>query len=1180
VAFSDADRRRHSEVTVTRSAAEVRQQFIDFFREKHGHVFVPSSPVVPHDDPTLLFTNAGMNQFKPYFLGTARPTHTRVANTQKCIRAGGKHNDLDDVGHDTYHHTFFEMLGNWSFGDYFKKEAIAWAWELLTDVWGLDPERLHATYFEGDEAEGLAPDLEARDLWRAILPPERVHPGNKKDNFWEMGETGPCGPCSEIHIDLTPDKSGARLVNTGDARAIEIWNLVFIQFNRGPDGRLTPLPARHVDTGMGFERVTALLQGKSSNYDTDVFTPIFAAIRDITGAPPYAGTLEQSNRPAEPSRSAEPSRDRKGAVPLTAPAQRPAGAATPTAPAAYFITFHTYGTWLHGNQDGAVDRTHNVPGTPTLDPDDLREYEEFLRLKHAPVVLDATRREVVTATIHEVAAHRGWTLHALHVRSNHVHAVVSAPEPPERVMNDLKFYSTRCMVERGVLPADTKAWARHGSTRYIWHEADLRPACEYVLEGQGADLAGTTGPLPYGRGSDQRHGADQPARDPAVLRDVAYRVIADHARCLTFALTDGAVPDKEGRGYVLRRILRRAVRYGWQYLDMQEPFLHKLVPTIVTVMGAAFPELTKRPEQVAEIIREEEDSFGHTLARGLRLFDQAVAAARVEASDDGCERISGDVAFLLHDTYGFPIDLTQIMAEEQGLGVDMAEYERLMEHARLRARKGAGRAADRFGPVPADLVSSFGPTDSAARYEIAPLSTNVRAIVRFDESGTASVLSQPGAHIDPGTEAGIICARTCFYAEAGGQVGDCGVIGGDSLRFDVEDTQQIGDVVVHWGTLVQGQIAVGQEVTLTVDPHRTATMQNHTATHVLNWALRRVLGDHVQQRGSLVDAEKTRFDFAHPRAMTPDEIERVETLANEQIRRDLPIYYQVVPQAEALKINGLRAVFGERYPDLVRVMSIGVPVNDLLAKPDNPEWQDYSIEFCGGTHLSRTKDIQHFVLTSEEAVAKGIRRVVGITGQTAQLADEFGAALVAQAEQLLSGPPENVSEELPQLQNTLLTAVLPQRHRLRLNALMAELQKIVKAEEKDLLAQGATLVKDRLLALLPNAPRIGDTTVLVEEMPDAPPEQLKHGVDIIKQKCGSAAILLGMRTDDKATLLAAMTDDLVKRGLKAGDLVKAVAKLVSGGGGGPPTMAQAGGKDPAKLLEALEAGRAWINERL
>jgi alanyl-tRNA synthetase len=967
VAFSDADRRRHSEVTVTRSAAEVRQQFIDFFREKHGHVFVPSSPVVPHDDPTLLFTNAGMNQFKPYFLGTARPTHTRVANTQKCIRAGGKHNDLDDVGHDTYHHTFFEMLGNWSFGDYFKKEAIAWAWELLTDVWGLDPERLHATYFEGDEAEGLAPDLEARDLWRAILPPERVHPGNKKDNFWEMGETGPCGPCSEVHIDLTPDKSGARLVNTGDARAIEIWNLVFIQFNRGPDGRLTPLPARHVDTGMGFERVTALLQGKSSNYDTDVFTPIFAAIHDITGAPPYAGTLEQ-----------------------------------------------------------ATD------------------------------------------------------------------------------------------------------------------------------------------------------GADQPARDPAVLRDVAYRVIADHARCLTFALTDGAVPDKEGRGYVLRRILRRAVRYGWQYLDMHQPFLHKLVPTIVTVMGAAFPELKKRPEQVAGIIREEEESFGHTLERGIALFEEAAETA----SRHHQREIRGQDAFKLHDTYGFPIDLTQIMADERGLRVDIAEYERLMDEARERARQGGKGVAGRFGHVPADLLSRFGPTDSAAKYEVAPLSTDVRAIVRFDQSGMPAVLSQPGEHIGPGDEAGIICARTCFYAEAGGQIGDCGVIGGDALRFDVEDTQQIGDIVVHWGTLVQGQIAVGQEVTLTADPHRTATMQNHTATHVLNWALRRVLGDHVQQRGSLVDAEKTRFDFAHPRAMTPAEIERVEALVNEQIRRDLPIYYQVVPQAEALKINGLRAVFGERYPDLVRVMSIGVPVNDLLAKPDNPQWQDYSIEFCGGTHLSRTRDIQHFILTSEEAVAKGIRRVVGITGQTAQLADEFGAALVAQAEELRDGPPENVSEELPQLQNTLLTAVLPQRHRLRLNALLAELQKIVKAEEKDLLARGATLVKDRLLALLPNAPRIGDTTVLVAEMPDAPAEQLKHGVDIIKQKCGSAAILLGMRTDDKATLLAAMTDDLVKRGLKAGDLVKAVAKLVSGGGGGPPTMAQAGGKDPAKLLEALEAGRAWINERL
>ena len=477
-----------------RTSTQIRREFIDFFVEKCGHVFVPSSPCIPHGDPTLLFTNAGMNQFKPLFLGTADPNTEfgrmkRAANSQKCIRAGGKHNDLDDVGHDTYHHTFFEMLGNWSFGDYFKKEAIAWAWELLTKVWGLDPKRLHATYFQGDAAEGLEPDTEAKQLWEAILPPERVHPGNKKDNFWEMGDTGPCGPCSEIHIDMTPSAIGGPLVNAGDASVMEIWNLVFIQFNRGPDGKLSPLPAKHVDTGMGFERISAVVLGTEtgklgevSNYDTEVFTPIFAAIQKVTGAPAYTGLLER----------------------------------------------------------------------------------------------------------------------------------------------------------------------RHEGTEARRHE---------------------------------------------VMKDVAYRVIGDHIRTLTFALTDGAVPSNEGRGYVLRRILRRAVRYGRQYLGTSKPFMCELVPAVVSAMSEAFPELRIGPEPknprdnttyVANLIREEEASFIKTLDRGIALFDEAADYAVKHHHG----RISGQDAFKLHDTYGFPIDLTELMAEERGLTIDIGEYERFMEEAREKARGG------------------------------------------------------------------------------------------------------------------------------------------------------------------------------------------------------------------------------------------------------------------------------------------------------------------------------------------------------------------------------------------------------------------------------------------------------------------------------------------------------------
>ncbi len=951
---------------MAKSAAQVRQEFIDFFRSKE-HAFVRSSPVVPLDDPTLLFTNAGMNQFKPYFLGTETPQHRRVANTQKCIRAGGKHNDLDDVGHDTYHHTFFEMLGNWSFGDYFKAEAIDWAWELLVTRWGLDATRLHATYFEGDQNEGLEPDLEARDLWLKLLPPERVHPGNKKDNFWEMGDTGPCGPCSEVHVDLTPDKTGASLVNAGDARVIEIWNLVFIQFNRAPGGKLSPLPARHVDTGMGFERVTAVLQGHNNNYATESFVPLIQWLEERTG--------------------------------------------------------HHYGG-------------------------------------------------------------RG----------------VTAVESAER------------------------------ENRYA-----------RMVQGD--------------------------------MRDEACRVIADHVRCLTFALTDGAVPDREGRGYVLRRILRRGVRFGWQYLNLHEPFLCELVDTVVKTMGDAFPELKQNPQRIKEIIREEEESFERTLDRGIELFNEAAEWAR----QDHHGEVRGEDAFKLHDTYGFPIDLTQVMAEEKGLRVDIGEYERLMEEARERARAG-GKDTAHVVTVPPELVAPFGPTDDSPKYSAESLALPVQAIVRISEDG-AELLGADAA-LEPGDEAGIVFEQTCFYAESGGQVGDSGVIGGGEVRFDVEDTQQIGETIVHLGALMTGEIVPGQQVTLTVDPARRATMKNHTATHILNWALRAVLGDHVQQKGSLVDAEKTRFDFSHPKALSPEEIEQVERLVNEQVERDLEVHYELVPQEEALKISGLRAVFGERYPDVVRVMSVGVPVSELVSNPDCPDWCQHSIEFCGGTHLERTGQIEHFVLIAEEAVAKGIRRVVGITGPLARQAEELGAALVERASRLQDGPAEELAAGLTELQDALAAATVPVRQRIALRELLSELQKRAKQQQKASAAGAADAVREHVDELLQQAAQVGETTVAVGELPELSVDQLKTAADMVKQKCGSAAVLFGVRAGEKALLLAAMTDDLVKRGLKAGDLIKQVAKLVKGGGGGPPTMAQAGGKDAAGVPAALEAGREWIEGKL
>jgi alanyl-tRNA synthetase len=1041
---------------VTRTAAQIRQEFIDFFCRKHGHAFVPSSPVVPLDDPTLLFTNAGMNQFKPYFLGLQTPKHPRVANTQKCIRAGGKHNDLDDVGHDTYHHTFFEMLGNWSFGDYFKKEAIAWAWELLVDVWGIDPTRLHATYFGGDASECLEPDLEARDLWLGILPPERVHAGSKKDNFWEMGETGPCGPCSEIHIDLTPDKSGAKLVNAGDARVIEIWNLVFIQFNRDATCKLTPLPARHVDTGMGFERVTAVLQGHNNNYATDVFVPIIQAIERIsrhTYGESHEATGPRSHEATEP-RSHE------------------------------------------GDVAGGLLPGRSEPGAPATG--------------QSPSLVGRGKGEG------------------------------AVPSPGDV----------------GILPANRYA-------RFI----------------------------------------------PGDMRDEACRVIADHIRCLTFAITDGAIPDKEGRGYVLRRILRRAVRFGWQYLGLHEPFLCRLVDTVVEVMGDAFPELKKNPQHVKDVIREEEESFDRTLDRGIALFEEAADFAIKRHHGE----IQGEDAFKLHDTYGFPIDLTEVMAKERGLCVDIGEYERLMEEARARARACAKGFEAAGVAVPAELLAPFGPTDDSPKYTTEQLSAPVRAIIRCGAEGQPELLDRH-ACVRAGEAAGLVFGRTCFYAEAGGQVGDNGTISGPALRFDIESTQQIGDVVVHFGTLVMGEIRVGDTLELRVDVCRRATMKNHTATHVMNWALRDVLGDHVQQKGSLVDHEKTRFDFSHPKALTPEQVEHVEQLVNDRIRQSLPVHYRVVPQQDALKINGLRAVFGERYPDEVRVMSVGVPVEELVKNPGNPEWRKYSIEFCGGTHLNNTRDIEHFTITTEEAVAKGVRRVVAVTGETAKLVEEIGSALVQRAEQLTHGSADAVAAGLAELQNTLATATIPLRHRHRLRELMSELQAIVKQQHKSEAADAAEVVKAAAAELLKRAETIGDTLVVVGEMPAVPLEQLKMGADWIKQKSGSAAVLLGVRvlpesepgapatgpdvaagaspadpnrdregaakSGGKVLLLAAMTPDLIQRGLKAGDLVKAVAPIVGGGGGGPPTMAQAGGKQPERLAEALDTGRKWIAERL
>jgi alanyl-tRNA synthetase len=890
-----------------KTCEQIRAEFVDFFRRR-GHAYVPSSPLLPAADPTLLFINAGMNQFKDIFLGLERRDYVRAVNSQKCIRAGGKHNDLEDVGHDTYHHTFFEMLGNWSFGDYFKAEAIEWAWELLTGVWGLSKDRLHVTVFEGDASEGLEPDDEAAGLWakRTDVAPSHIHRGNKKDNFWEMGETGPCGPCSEIHIDMTPDGSGGALVNAGDPRVIEIWNLVFMQYSRDGEGKLTPLPATHVDTGMGFERICMVLQGKRSNYATDLFVPIIRKIETLTD--------------------------------------------------------HRYGA------TSGLDDRFDVAG-----------------------------------------------------------------------------------------------------------EQDIG--------------------------------------------DVACRVIADHARTLTFAIADGVLPSNEGRGYVLRRILRRAARYGRQYLDIDGPFVVDLVPTVVELMGEAFGEIRDRCEYIIETIGQEEESFGRTLDRGIELFQRQADKLR----EAGEKLLPGEVAFDLYATYGFPVDLTQIMAAECDLEVDTAGYEEAM--ARHRELSGAGKAFQ------AAEVLELPATDDSPKYAAEPIDAKVLGWVidgQFVGSG----------ELPAGAEASVVLDRTCFYAEQGGQVGDTGCLHWEGGRFTVTGTQPAGAGVLHSGSVEAGSLAVGQAVRAQIGPARLDIMRNHTGTHLLNWALREVLGEHISQAGSVVAADRLRFDFSHNQAVTADQLAEAERLVNERVLADEAIGASELPLAEARQIPGVRAVFGEKYPDPVRVVTMG--------SPDRPV-----AEFCGGTHLDRTGRVGPFKILSEESVAKGVRRITAVTGRAAVQKMQELDAIVRACSLSLRARPEDVPD--------------------RIEALHKEVKKLRKSGPAP--AASAEVKADVVVETPLGA-------VLVGQAPAPDANAMRAECDRQRQK-GAAALLLGSAADGKVMLVAMVSEELASGGkLTADAWVKAAASIVGGGGGGRATLAQAGGKDPARLGEALSAAADWAKQAL
>ncbi|PJF18581.1 hypothetical protein PSACC_01613 [Paramicrosporidium saccamoebae] len=775
VPFTDARRLEYW------TAQKTRQTFLDYFVEACGHSFVPSSATIPHDDPTLLFANSGMAQFKTIFQGVIDPAAPfaklkRAANSQKCIRAGGKHNDLEDVGKDVYHHTFFEMLGNWSFGDYFKKEAISMAWELLTTVYGLPKERLYVTYFGGDERCNLPADLEAKQLWmEAGVAEERVLPFGMKENFWEMGESGPCGPCSEIHFDRIGGRDASAMVNMDDPDVLEIWNLVFMQFNRELDGSLRSLPNKHVDTGMGFERVLSVLQNKRSNYDTDVFMPIFAEIEQRSGCRPYSGK---------------------------------------------------------------VGRSEDVDGI-----------------------------------------------------------------------------------------------------------------------------------------------------------DMAYRVIADHIRTLTFSISDGGCPSNDGRGYVLRRILRRAVRYSHDKLKASPGFFASLVDIVVERFGDAFPEIKKSPELVKELLLEEETQFRKTLERGLVQFGKFSKTAK-----DGV--LSGSDVWRLYDTYGFPVDLTRLMAEEANLRIDEDGF--LVAQSTAKELSRAGKHSDSDNPLNKVTIDVHLASDLEKKHTTPITDDSFKYTDSIVEAKIVGLISE-GEVVSslPSTSDvkyfGVLLDRTNFYAESGGQVYDEGVITGadGQMEFAVEAVQSYGGYVLHVGYLKYGGISVGENVIATFDETRRRPLRhNHTATHLLNYAIGNVMTEqNPDQKGSLVAPDRLRFDFNSTKAPSSEQVEQIESIVNGFIEKNFEVSTMPLPLEQAMALPGLRAVFGETYPDPVRVVCVGAPLSQVLANPTDDRWKDVSVELCGGTHVKRSSDIKKFLILTESAIAKGIRRIVAVTGEEAVKAQQLSREL-------------------------------------------------------------------------------------------------------------------------------------------------------------------------------------------
>lgn len=874
---------------ISQTAPEIRQAFLDFFKSK-GHTIVPSAPIVIKNDPTLLFTNAGMNQFKDFFLGNKTPEFKRAADTQKCLRVSGKHNDLEEVGVDTYHHTMFEMLGNWSFGNYFKKDAIAWAWELLTEGYKIDKNRIYVTIFEGDKNEDLEKDVEAYEEWTKWIVAERILTGNKKDNFWEMGETGPCGPCSEIHVDCRSEEEmsntdGRTLVNADHPQVIEIWNLVFMQFNRKKDGTLEKLPSTHVDTGMGFERLVRVLQGKTSNYDTDIFTETIEVVEKITG----------------------------------------------------------------------------------------KKYD-FSDSKQA----------------------------------------------------------------------------------------------------------------------------------------IAFRVIADHIRAISFAIADGQLPSNTGAGYVIRRILRRAVRYFYSYLDYKSPLLFQLVPHLAQQFNGVFSELKKQESFVGRVIREEEEGFLRTLELGLKRIESLIA----EKTTQSKKQIAGTAAFELYDTYGFPIDLTHLIASEQGLSVDESGFNLAMQQQKERARKATAIDAE-------DWIELEEGQNKFVGYDDLLLETKV---LKYRKVAAKNK-----------TRYQVVLETTPFYAEMGGQVGDTGMLTFGKEKIPVVDTQKENDLIVHWTESLASDMTI--PVMAKVDfERRLEIMYNHTATHLLHAALKKVLGSHVNQKGSLVSPDILRFDVSHFTKITDDELKLVSDIVNEKIRENIPVVIKEMPKAEALK-TGAMALFGEKYGDLVRVVTID---------------PTFSVELCGGTHVGHTGMIGLMVITSESAVAAGVRRVEALTGGSAMrylaamLQEHKAAAALLKSKEPLKSIEKLISDKLV-LEKKLEVFEAKERSR----------------QAKELFEKAENLAGINFVAAHLNCDN---------------PEELKKTAFELNALSDKVVAVLTSDIHGNASVAVLVSELIVKeKGLDAGKIIKeTIAPIIQGGGGGQKTLATAGGKNTEGLGQARSAVRRLV----